>query len=271
MTTVLLAWPPLLRAQAVQDTVVQDTVKSPDGKITLEWLHQDGACTSMRFTEARKQVAAVRFQDACSALKTPFSPDGQWVVFLVGPQGPLHVVPRAMLTGYLEGGMPEAVVYPSENAGMPPNPPRALTFLRWSGPDAFELTGAAQGGVYRYAYRVGHGVLNTCYVDGFRRQCAFPSPDGKHTVLAPFQGFLLAHSEDVPRLVRLEGGQPVRFPSPALPLVRPVFLRWVSADQLLLQAEGAGGQPVEHVYTLSTSTLSPPRPVTVDWTGWPAP
>jgi hypothetical protein len=176
-----------------------------------------------------------------------------------------------MLASYLEGGMPEAVVYPSENAGMPPNPARALTFLRWSGPDSFELTGAAQGGVYRYAYRVGHGVLNTCYVDGFRRQCAFPSPDGSHTVLAPLQGFLVVPSRDVSSVLRLEGQGALRFPSSKWPLVRPVFLRWVTDDQIQLQAEGAGGQPVEHSFTLSTSTLSPPTAVSVDWVGWPAP
>ena len=128
----------------------------------------------MRFFMEGTPLKAVRFVDGCSSIKTPFSPDGQWVIFSLGPQGPVHAVPTRSLTAYLQGGLPESVVYPSDNAGMPPAPPRNVEFLRWSGPDTFEMTGAALGGISRYACRAGQSqLLNTCYLDAFRRQCAY--------------------------------------------------------------------------------------------------
>ena len=248
------------------------TVASLDRVWRVEWLGKDGACTGMRFSKANKLVPATRFTSECSAVRTPFSPDGQWVLLQMSDVGPLHLVPVNALEHYLDGGMPEAVLYASEQAGMPPSPERRLVFLRWSGPAAFEVTGAAQGALTRYSYAVGGKMLQTCYLDGHRRQCAFPSVDGAYTVFTPQDGFHVVARAGLPAFLAGQGGEATRFPNASMKdVVRPVFVGWQDAVTLLLRSEDDNGFPITRTYNVTSRTLGPAQPVKETWTGWPPP
>ena len=245
---------------------------SQDKAWRVEWMGREDQCAGMRFSRGGKPVKATRFTAECSGVRAPFSPDGQWVLFQLSDVGPLHLVPVTALEMYLDGGMPEAVLYPSEQAGMPPTPERRLTFVRWSGPNAMELTGAAQGALFRYSFQVGGRMLQTCYLDGHRRQCAWPNSNNTFTVFTPQDGFHLVPRAALTAFLAGEGGEVTRFPNAAMKdVVRPVFVGWQDATTLVLRSEDSHGFPITRTYDVTSGKMGPPQPVTETWTGWPAP